>query len=145
MGAQKRLPYFFSLRRFLCYTSPMPLSLFEETTQVQASQKIFMKKKRTRRVNEVKKTYKAIRRQSKCIDCGWKRIPAVLEFHHLEEGERQPTRTRRSRTVQPHTHRTVEKMEEELTKGDFLCPTCHKCRHYNEELDILDTANKNLR
>jgi len=123
----------------------MPLSLFEETTETQTSQKVFMKKKRTRRVNEVKKTYKAIRRQSKCIDCGWKRIPAVLEFHHLEEGDREPTRTRRSRTVQPHTHRTVEKMEEELTKGDFLCPTCHKCRHYNEELDILDTANKNLR
>ena len=78
-------------------------------------------------------------------DCGWKKIPSVLEFHHLEEGEREPTRTRRSRTVQPHTHRTVEKMEEEMTRGCLLCPTCHKCRHYNEELDILDTANKNLR
>jgi len=123
----------------------MPLSLFEEDNITQTPQKTSTKIKRTRRVNEVKKTYKAIRRQSKCIDCGWKRIPAVLEFHHLEEGGREPTRTRRSRTVQPHTHKTVEKMEEEMTKGDFLCPTCHKCRHYNEELDILDTANKNLR
>jgi hypothetical protein len=123
----------------------MPLTLFEKDTDTQATQKVFMKKKRTRRVNDVKKTYKAIRRQSKCVDCGWKRIPALLEFHHLEEGKEEPTRTRRSRTVRPHTHRRVEKMEEELAKGDFLCPTCHKCRHYNEELDILDTANKNLR
>ncbi len=79
-------------------------------------------------------------RRTKCHDCGWDKIPAVLEFHHLVVSEdHNPIFSL------VNTSCTIERLLRELDKGVFLCPTCHKCRHYNPNTGKVETNNQELR
>lgn len=78
-------------------------------------------------------------RKQACADCGWNKIPSVLEFHHVVV---DPSNTRISMAA---ANRTTSRFLQELDKGVFLCPTCHTCRHYDPVLDRVDLRNKTLR
>lgn len=58
----------------------------------------------------------------KCIDCGYNKHPAALQFHHLnpEEKEFNWTKMRLKRW---------DKIEKELQKCILLCANCHSIRH----------------
>ncbi len=71
----------------------------------------------------------------KCFDCGWCKIPALLEFHHII-----PSKSRASF----HSINTLTQLNRELKLGVFLCPNCHSERHYNPETNKLETNNPNL-
>lgn len=92
----------------------------------------------------VKKTFDAIRNRSKCADCGWSKIPALLEFHHTIRGSVRPRAKRRDLSMSPRMSTSISKMEVELKKGVFLCPTCHKMRHYNSDTGKVESSNKDL-
>lgn len=78
-------------------------------------------------------------RKQTCADCGWNKIPSVLEFHHTVVDS---SNTSISRAV---ATRTTRRFLQELDKGVFLCPTCHTCRHYDPVLDRVDLTNPGLR
>ncbi len=71
----------------------------------------------------------------KCSDCGWCKIPALLEFHHTIFG--------RGRGSLKGIN-TLKQLDEELKLGVFLCPNCHSERHYNPETNKLETNNPDL-
>ena len=96
-------------------------------------------KVRTSPLVEAKKALVAIRK-TKCHDCGWDRIPAVLEFHHLVVSE---DNNRIGMLVS--TGSSIERLLRELDKGVYLCPTCHTCRHYNPNTGKVELFNQELR
>lgn len=92
--------------------------------------------KHTRRREEVREIYDQIRDSQCCLDCGYDKIPAILEFHHL---------TNHDGDVNPRELDSVRMMVRELRKGVFLCPTCHRVRHLNPETGLVNTGNSTLR
>lgn len=75
-----------------------------------------------------------------CVDCGWNKEPNILEFHH-ELNEKNDT----SLTSLIAGGCNLERLLQELDKGAFLCPTCHRMRHYNKNTHRVETINKDLR
>ena len=90
-------------------------------------------------MGEAKKALVAVRK-TKCHDCGWDKIPAVLEFHHLVVSE-----DHNSPNVLVINGASVERILRELDKGVYLCPTCHTCRHYNPNTGQVELHNRELR
>jgi len=90
-------------------------------------------------LGEAKKALVAVRK-TKCYDCGWDKIPAVLEFHHLVLSEDHNPIAYLVRNGS-----SIERLLRELDKGVFLCPTCHRCRHYNPNTGKVETYNHELR
>lgn len=78
-------------------------------------------------------------RKQACADCGWNKIPSVLEFHHTVV---DPSNIPLGTII--GTNSTIRFLQE-LDKGVFLCPNCHRCRHYDPVKDRVDTTNKTLR
>lgn len=78
-------------------------------------------------------------RKQACADCGWNKIPSVLEFHHVVVDPSNRT-IRATATSAP-----LSRFLRELDKGVFLCPNCHRCRHYDPVNDQVDTQNNDLR
>lgn len=62
----------------------------------------------------------------KCIICGYKKYPEVLEFHHKD-----PTKKSFGLSMRGLT-RSWEKTKEEIEKCDLLCANCHRERHVEE-------------
>ena len=69
-----------------------------------------------------------------CADCGWNEIPTLLEFHHENLSEHSSIGRIRS----------INRLIDELKKGVFLCPICHRKRHYNPITDRLELFNNDL-
>ena len=93
-------------------------------------------KRQTKRREEVREIYDQIRDSQCCLDCGYNKITAVLEFHHL---------TAHDDDTNPRELDSIRIMLRELRKGVFLCPTCHRVRHLNPETGLVNTGNSNLR
>jgi len=78
-----------------------------------------------------------------CIDCGWDRVPEVLEFHHINVGDQShqsPSSLISNRAV------SIDRLVNELAKGIYLCPTCHALRHFDRQARRMDkrkTSPKN--
>lgn len=90
----------------------------------------------TKRREEVREIFDQIRDSECCLDCGYDKIPAILEFHHLTDHEDDHN---------PRDMDSIRNMVRELRKGVFLCPTCHRIRHLNPETGLVNTGNSNLR
>ena len=75
-----------------------------------------------------------------CVDCGWDKVPQILEFHHEKNKEND---TSLSSLI--NSACSVERLLEEIDKGCFLCPTCHRLRHYNKDTQRIQTNNPELR
>ena len=90
----------------------------------------------TKRREEVREIYDQIRDSQCCLDCGYNKITAVLEFHHL---------TAHDDDTNPRELDSIRIMLRELRKGVFLCPTCHRIRHLNPETGLVNTGNLSLR
>ncbi len=58
----------------------------------------------------------------RCIDCGYNRCVAALEFHHLDPKEKDPCVDFRTSSF--------EKIKVELDKCILLCCRCHRERHH---------------
>jgi hypothetical protein len=69
-----------------------------------------------------------------CFDCSWAEVPALLEFHHTDKENHSSIGRIRS----------IERLIIELKKGVFLCPNCHRKRHYNPITDRLELFNDGL-
>lgn len=64
-----------------------------------------------------------------CLDCGtpFKGVPMLADFHHIS-GEKNKSINRKS--VRSYvTQTSYNNLVEELNKGVYLCPTCHRIRH----------------
>jgi len=55
-----------------------------------------------------------------CEQCGYKKCPTALEFHHID-----PTQKEFAISKQPHT-RSWDRLKVELDKCSLLCSNCHK-------------------
>lgn len=75
-----------------------------------------------------------------CVDCGWNTEPNILEFHH-ETNDKDDAGI--SSLISSGC--SLERLMKELDKGSFLCPTCHRLRHYNKDTKKVETFNKDLR
>lgn len=60
---------------------------------------------------------------SKCIDCGYDKCIAALEFHHLDPSTKDPS-------FKSSKFRSIKNMKPELDKCVLLCCRCHRERHY---------------
>ena len=70
-----------------------------------------------------------------CVDCRWSVIPEILEFHHIDVGSvsyQSPSSLVSNRAV------SIDRLIDELSKGVFLCPTCHVIRHYDPVAKRID-------
>lgn len=65
----------------------------------------------------------------KCQRCDYDKCPAVLEFHHRDESDKEFTISAKGNTLAWDT------ILKELAKCDLLCANCHRELHY--ELDQL--------
>ena len=77
--------------------------------------------------------------RKKCFDCGWAIEPNILEFHHIVLAEDN------IKLGSLLSYNSIKRIEQELSKGVFLCPNCHKLRHYNKTTNKVDTTNRDLR
>jgi len=84
----------------------------------------------------IRQIYDQIRDSQCCFDCGYDKIPKILEFHHLTDSDKDDN---------PRKKNTIVKMVRELKKGVFLCPTCHTVRHLDPVTGLVTTRNSNLR
>lgn len=64
----------------------------------------------------------------KCIDCGYNKCIAALEFHHLDPSTKDLSMNWRLRSF--------EKIKFELDKCVLLCCRCHRERHNLNENDL---------
>lgn len=60
-----------------------------------------------------------------CLDCGYKDLPEILEFHH-----RTPRPLTNSLAIGRIKSCSIKSLLEKINKCDILCPTCHTIRHY---------------
>lgn len=140
----------FSLRPFfVLYSKPMNIfeALYPDEANNSAEPPPAPKKKEIAihvSRQQVKKLFDEIRNRSQCSDCGWNKIPALLEFHHTVRGTKRIKAKRRELSQSPRMVSSIGKMEAELKKGIFLCPTCHKMRHYNPDTGKVESSNKDL-
>jgi len=89
------------------------------------------------RRNEKREYIREIRKE--CFDCGWNIEPNVLEFHHIAISKDNV------KLGSLLSYSSIERLKEEINKGIFLCPNCHKLRHYDKLTGIVDTTKHDLR
>ena len=101
----------------------------------------------TRKLGQEKSKLRAIRNQDilnslrlSCMDCGWNKVPTILEFHH-EKNEVDDNYVGKLAGCGS----SIERLLKEIAKGCFLCPTCHKLRHYNKDTNRVELYNPELR
>ncbi len=72
----------------------------------------------------------------KCIECGYKKSPAALQYHHKDP-------LTKTVTVGNNSFADWEKLKLELDKCELLCANCHACKHYtrDEEQFLAVVAN----
>lgn len=63
-----------------------------------------------------------------CEVCGYKEHPAALTFDHLDP-------TTKSFSPTHGTHRSIEKMMQELEKCRVLCANCHNIHSHNQRVE----------
>ncbi len=65
----------------------------------------------------------------KCLDCGYSKSLAALEFHHLNPDEKDFS-------IAEMNHKSWEFIKKELDKCIMLCSNCHAEKHtkYDDEL-----------
>lgn len=81
-------------------------------------------KKRADRTRSIKKEWLDYK-GGECEECGYKKCPAALEFHHLDPSQKDPNwRNMRSWSL--------EMIRSELDKCQLLCSNCHKEVHYGD-------------
>lgn len=68
----------------------------------------------------------------KCINCGYSKCIAALDFHHLDPNKKE---------MNLNTAVSIERKIEELNKCILLCCRCHRELHY--EQDTLDFVEQN--
>lgn len=59
-----------------------------------------------------------------CIDCGYSKCIAALEFHHTDPS------TKEGRLSQMLRKKAWDKVKKELDKCVLVCSNCHKERHF---------------
>lgn len=76
----------------------------------------------------------------KCVDCGYNKSYAALEFHHRNPDEKNMDWGR----LRKRSWATIKK---ELDKCDMICANCHRERHHDEDsmnrsLDLLKSVKR---
>lgn len=64
----------------------------------------------------------------KCMKCGYKKYPEVLEFHHKDPTKKEFGIGQRGLT------RSWERIKKEIKKCRLLCANCHREEHVEEKL-----------
>ena len=80
------------------------------------------------------KTKSLIYKGGSCIVCGYNNCPAALDFHHIEEDEKEFTLSQ--------TTRSWIETKNELDKCVLLCSNCHREHHFGD-LDLTKYIHKN--
>jgi hypothetical protein len=62
----------------------------------------------------------------KCMNCGYDRCPAALDFHHRNPDEKL------FGLSGSHLRKMDQRIIEELDKCDLLCANCHREKHWSE-------------
>lgn len=75
--------------------------------------------KRRRKVKEMARTYLG----GKCMMCGYDRCPSALDFHHIDESQKEFGIASKGYT------RSWVKVKAELHKCFLLCANCHREVH----------------
>lgn len=79
-------------------------------------------KKRIAKMRERVKHFKKEKHGNKCVDCGFDKVPEILEFHHINSNEKE-------KKITSMLLYSWSRIEEELNKCVLLCPNCHAIRH----------------
>ena len=69
-----------------------------------------------------------------CQDCGWNKNANAIVFHHIGE-----------KTFKMSLCHSFKKVNNELSKGVFLCPNCHAIRHTDPITGKIDYREKSYR
>lgn len=85
------------------------------------------KSEQTRRIRQVGKIKALQYLGSKCVLCGYNKYPAALEFHHINEKEKDYNLSNIIKGVELDS-----KVIEELDKCVILCSNCHRAYHASE-------------
>jgi hypothetical protein len=81
------------------------------------------RKQRSAAMTEWLQEYKRLR---SCVDCGYNKDPAGLEFDHLRD---------KRFNVGQGAHYSMKIMLEEIEKCELVCGTCHNIRTYNRRIN----------
>ena len=89
----------------------------------------FVKKNHENRVKRTRENKKrAIELlRGKCSKCGYNKIPAILEFHHIKDKDEKQLH-------QIFRDRRWKKIKKEIEKCILLCPNCHRELHLAKRL-----------
>lgn len=63
----------------------------------------------------------------KCVECGYNKCLAAMEFHHFNM-------TEKDFGIGRLKSRSFEGMKQELDKCELLCANCHREKHYENFL-----------
>ena len=89
--------------------------------------KNFLEWQRKRRIEYKIKILKIKEDSNGCIKCSWKKHSEILQYHH---------RDKKSKKFKMSTGNLAsykwDKVIEEISKCDLLCPNCHNWLHYKE-------------
>lgn len=56
-----------------------------------------------------------------CADCGWKKHPEILQFHHIRN---------KLENISALRKKSIPRIKTEIEKCMLLCPNCHFWLHY---------------
>jgi hypothetical protein len=84
-----------------------------------------LKKRRLRRKTELVAVA-----GGRCVDCGYARCLATLEFHHRDATTKE--------FGVANFGGSLERLLTEIAKCDLLCANCHRKRHAREEASLVD-------
>lgn len=85
----------------------------------------YMKAYRERYKPDWKKKIAKIHGPLACAICGYDQYVEILEFHHVDPAQKEDNLCYLMR------QKPTKKRLEELQKGIFLCPNCHRLLHYD--------------
>jgi len=72
----------------------------------------------------------------KCIECGWKKNQAALQFHHIDS-------SKKDFTIGNVANKSWDEIRSEIKKCALLCANCHSIKHSskNEEKFLKEALN----
>lgn len=82
--------------------------------------------------------------KTKCEICGYNKNKYALEFHHIDETEKDDSISHMANT-RIWSKRTKELIDNEIKKCKCLCANCHRELHHPEDIDTnIDFSFKDI-
>ena len=95
---------------------------------VKSKEKPFSKSSSTMRMIRNREFIRNYKKDKKCVYCGYKNYPEILDFHHINKLEKLEGVSQLMKSL-----KSIYIIQKEIEKCKLLCPNCHREEHLLEK------------